>query len=347
MKLYVHFGLYKTGSSFLQTLLARNRQGLIEQGFYFPKSERDIKMLDGNISSGNAKPLADALLALNQKKVTQFLQERKKEAQKKKCNKLILSAESLVHPFSQEIMLGMFYQSAKDIGFSTIKAIGFIRDPVSHAISTYKHRAKSGKIRDFTSWMNNTYETMNVLKGLMGVVNKFEIEWVFRKYRADSYFMTKSLFLDFINYKIPEIPKQDKINASLSFSEIELIKTVYKYIPEIIPKLREGFKKFPIEEKPREIGLVQWHKHQAFLILNEFQSLIISINVNLPSNEKLVIKDVPDSQEMEFDKLKLGIHLSPNQLDLVIKTIKEHQNSTNRFIILLKQLKRKYLKYRN
>lgn len=82
MKLYLHCGYHKTGSSFLQTLFARNRKLLEDHGFFFPEGNKDEDMLKGNISAGNGWLLSEYLKNKEQAEVTEYLKKDLKKPKK-------------------------------------------------------------------------------------------------------------------------------------------------------------------------------------------------------------------------------------------------------------------------
>ncbi len=75
IKLYLHLGYHKTGSSFLQTMFAQNRDYLLENDIYFPYSKGDKNMLKGIISPGNGILLVEALKDKNQQLVVELLKK--------------------------------------------------------------------------------------------------------------------------------------------------------------------------------------------------------------------------------------------------------------------------------
>ncbi|MDZ7755183.1 hypothetical protein [Rhodohalobacter sp.] len=64
MKIYLHIGTEKTGSSHLQSIAGINRERLTNEGIWFPKAEKlEQQLLKGEISAGNAQDITDALNA--------------------------------------------------------------------------------------------------------------------------------------------------------------------------------------------------------------------------------------------------------------------------------------------
>ena len=75
MKLLIHFGIYKAGSSYLQHICASKRDYLIANNIYFPESKEDQKMKKGLISKGNADGLDSAFKKEDPSKISKILQQ--------------------------------------------------------------------------------------------------------------------------------------------------------------------------------------------------------------------------------------------------------------------------------
>src|SRR5476649_287445 len=65
MRVVLHIGAQKTGSSAIQVGLARNRDALAKIGCLYPTADNDKTALQGGITSGNGMELA-ALLSPSQ-----------------------------------------------------------------------------------------------------------------------------------------------------------------------------------------------------------------------------------------------------------------------------------------
>ena len=89
MKLYIHFGIYKAGSSYIQYICANQRDFLEKNKIYFPTSVEDQKMTSGLISKGNADGLEAALKSEVGQKVTKVLQHWYEDAKKGECRNSI------------------------------------------------------------------------------------------------------------------------------------------------------------------------------------------------------------------------------------------------------------------
>lgn len=224
--LYLHCGYHKTGSSFLQTMFSNNRSILNNKGIYYPYSDMEYEMQSGINTYGNGKVLADALKKLDIDTATHTIEKDLKTAQTEGARSLLYSTEVFFHFFAKEGALQTLQHASAAAGITRIEALIYFRDPVSHALSTYKHRAKSGDHADFKDWITNRYETMGLLDSFCSYRSKYDIVWSCRKYRSGSGFMTRSAFVEWLGTEMPEIPEYDRVNSSLMLSEIVLLQGV-------------------------------------------------------------------------------------------------------------------------
>ena len=86
-------------------------------------------------------------------KVQSFIGKIINEAKKRNCTCIFLSNELLIIALSKNRKLKQFEITLKELGISETKYLLFLRDPISQALSLYKHRAKSGKILNIDTWI--------------------------------------------------------------------------------------------------------------------------------------------------------------------------------------------------
>src|SRR6056297_1366773 len=92
--LYLHCGMYKTGSSFLQTMFVRNRDLLRGNGIHYPKSEKELDMYEGRITAGNGIHLSRALTE-KESDVIELLSSDLTHAKKRNMDSVLYSSEFL------------------------------------------------------------------------------------------------------------------------------------------------------------------------------------------------------------------------------------------------------------
>jgi len=130
MKLILHIGLPKTGSTYLQSALAFNRKRLSSiYGIYWPIS-CSYKSGEGD-TIGHHK-FADSLKRGDLTSAKQMLLETVNEANKHGCNSIIISSEGL-----SVVNTNTFESAIDGIGLSEINIIAYLRHPADLILSWY------------------------------------------------------------------------------------------------------------------------------------------------------------------------------------------------------------------
>lgn len=297
MKLYLHCGYHKTGSSFLQTLFARNRDQLRDNGIRFPVASREYDMAEGNISPGNGPELAKALKDNDEQESSGLMASYVSEADRFGCSGILISSENFFHSFEKQTAVKLLADVAEKNGIDRIHALLYFRDPVSHALSTYKHRAKNGKIQDLSNWLETEYETMGLIERFTEYRTQHSILWTCRKYMSESEHMARSAFTDWLGVKTPPIPGNDRVNTSLTLSELLVIQSLVKNRSEFIPFVREAFAGVPVSEKADGRELTRKYNSIVSGKLIGYTSLIEEVNRLLPEDEQLTLTSPAESAD--------------------------------------------------
>jgi hypothetical protein len=315
MKLYIHFGIYKGGSSYIQYICANQIDYLNSNSIYFPSSKEDQKMKKGLISKGNADGLDLALKNEDESQIGSILQQWYTEAKVKNCDGVLISAEALVHQLAQQKRLDLIKTAASAIGFKEIKTMGFFRDLADHALSTYKHRAKTGKIPDYKHWVGNVYETPELLHKLAQVIHSNQqIKWTLRKFSKDSDFLKKAFFKEWLGLEIPVFEEKLIVNESVTLSEIQLLIHLKKTYPSVIDIFVNDFKSIPKNNKARDKDLENYIFQIFIKILKQNLEPLEQINVFFHKNEKLILGELNKTFEyipnMQFNNMQLVVLLN-------------------------------------
>lgn len=269
-------------------------------------------MMAGLISKGNADGLERALQQEHELEVKSILNRWKNEAHAISVANVLISAEALAHQLAKQKQLDILKRAAANAGFEKIYALGFFRDLPEHALSTYKHRAKSGRIPDYKTWLAETYETPGLLVSLSHIKASNEsIHWTFRKSRKNSEFMKKAFFEDWLNIAAPGFKGKESVNESVSLSEVQLLNQLYKYSPLLMDHFIQAFKFIPKEEKADDLHLDADFKRTAIKKIIESGVQWNLINDHLPVGEHLILG------EDHEDNLPVG----NNQLVLTVKQV--------------------------
>lgn len=306
MKILLHIGMHKTGSSFLQMMISKNREYLIENKIFYPIGERDKDALEGRISPGNAYLLSRAILNGNRVEFFNYILTWLNDAQKNGCDKLLLSSEGLFHSLASTEYSELFRELKSRTKITEINSLIFLRDPFDHILSLYKHRGKGGNIGNFRYWVENDYETLQLMERLIGKEKGGHIKFTFRKYKKDADYMAKSLFYDWLKIKTPQIPIKNEVNTSLTLSEI-LVLTELRKVDKIstIRKLKAELLKIEIMNKARDTNLKNFYRIQIDDWFTKNENIICAINNLLPCGEKLTIY-IPDKSDQAAENITLN-----------------------------------------
>lgn len=289
-KLYLHCGIYKTGSSFLQTMFTRNRDLLNQNGIHYPKSVKELEMLEGKISPGNGIHLSD-ILCNDEAEVIRLMTADLTEAEKMNMNSVFYSSERLFHRFAEKETFEKLCRVAESVGYGEIHALIYFRDPVSHALSTYKHRAKNGDHEDFSEWLDNDFEIFKLINEFLEYSKISQVQWTCRKYKTDSAHMVQSSFADWLNVSAPEIPEDDRVNRSLQLNEIRVLQSLKKPYPGSSTFLREAFLSLQNGDKGSEENTKAEYSCLVIEKWRNNQSLLSSLNSFMREDEKLTLNN--------------------------------------------------------
>ena len=334
MKLYIHFGIYKAGSSYLQYICANQREYLNSNSIYFPTSKEDKKMISGLISKGNADGLDLALKNEDESKIDSILKQWHKEAKVKNCDSILISSEALVHQIALQKRLDLIKIAASSIGYNQIKVMGFFRDLADHALSTYKHRGKSGTIPNYVHWVSEVYETPKLLENLSHVIahNK-DIQWTLRKFKKDSEFLKLAFFKDWLGIDIPKFETKPNVNESITLSEVKVMNHIRKAYPTVTDFFYEELKALPKKAKAKDLDLDNYILSTFITQLMPNRNRIEIINIYFPKEEHLGIGD-----SIFTCKDEPSIQLSDNQFQVLTKRIAFFNSWRGRKVLMRRRL---------
>lgn len=214
MKVYLHVGHGKTGSSFIQNVLAHNTSTLLGHGFYYPETHRVQAARFGNITSGNY--FANEII----KNFDQITAEAPTGAN------LLFSSEHLFKDIPEKSNLLEFLHQK---GVET-HALLFIRDPVAALPSHYSQAVKrdgfSGTIDDYIKDIDDNMTHAARLPLFVDACEKSGVDLKVRNYerhKAD----VIATFEDFLEIPTATLEKaSQRINRSLAPSEIDFVRYV-------------------------------------------------------------------------------------------------------------------------
>lgn len=129
--LMMHIGSPKTGTSFLQSVLAGSIDVLKSHGIDYPEPRRLQQTAAGNISSGNAQQFDPFV-------------EQPDLLRDNPAARLLFSAERFFNNLAQEPFQKDFARLLASSGVERVEILLFIRDPISFTMSSFQQEIKRG-----------------------------------------------------------------------------------------------------------------------------------------------------------------------------------------------------------
>jgi hypothetical protein len=345
MKLYLHIGTEKTGSSFLQSLIYFNKEFLQRNHYIFiPKDYiQDKKMSKGVISGGNGVELYNLLESKNNNKIFDYLTDIKTKALECQCESILISNENLFRVIGRHFIT--FFSFCDNLKINVEMCL-FLREPLSHIISMYKHRNKNGKYSNFNFWIKNytTIFDLEVFNKEIIQNSKLDNLKVFMYEKETS--IEKSFFQDFLGIEIENLVVEHKnVNTSLTFSEISVLQNVYQKDILFAEKLSLSFRSIISSKKAQDSeGLVSYHEDIAIdYVINNFNrisKLYCFFGKNILSKDELA--------EMKYLLEKNAKKINDSSCTLSIKQIEAImycQKNENNFINFFTKIIRNFFKY--
>jgi hypothetical protein len=340
MKLFLHIGTERTGSSHLQSLSAINRSVLQRNGIWFPSgAKKDILMMKGEISPGNAQNLTDALNTNNFTACKSFIAQRVKEAKEKNCHTLLLSNELLILSLAEDNRLSKFISMLTKMDISNIKFLLFLRDPVEHALSLYKHRAKYGNALDIEEWPKKHYVYGNALASFLNQAGSEKISLMARKFTKEKSAIEKTLFKECLNIHEDLIPPPKLVNPSLNLSELILIKKLNRHQSYFANFLSAKFSTISRKDKRENSNIVEYYKDSLSLEMANYGDTWKICNQFLPVNEKLSYPKETAKQTLIIQKNGC---FSEQQIEAIVSVMADSLTLKGRFQIEKLKIKTHY-----
>lgn len=319
MRLFLHAGTEKTGSSFLQMLAARNRETLSRSGIYFPNGgKREKDMQEGRVSPGNGKSLHDALKRHSAQAVRTLLSAMVTDATAAQCDTILISNENIVELFAVPGSFELLQKTCQDVGIKEMHGLVIIREPVDQALSLYKHRAKSGAVSPIDHWIKSEFYTLNVLQRFVELKSRTDIVWTVKKYEKIPKRMSDSFFSEWVKVKHP-VPYSDTIvNPSLTLSELLFLKGQYKTNPSLVPYCYKALLNLNPAVKAGDKELENAYRRVIAENLFPYKEVIRQLNALIDDGNQLTFPEVETTGEITVSD-NMNLTLSEQQVASILQ----------------------------
>lgn len=260
MKLFLHAGLNKTGTSYLQRLFQANQAHL---------AKNRISYFEGQDISGNAGKLSYALRARETKALRDTLKRHRAAGDRLGCDTVLMSSELMYHDFILPEQRAELLTQIDAAGFEPPHILLFFREPVSHSISTYCHRSGIRDLGSFQDWVTTKYEFPRELRHFMATVDSTpEVKLYLRPYGRKTLVADTCAWLGITD--LPQALHGD-VNSSVNVGEAALLNWLRGVNPQAAARLRAGLKVLPNEVKSQDTKIrAHWEAiaEQEFVGIN-------------------------------------------------------------------------------
>lgn len=202
MKLVLHIGKNKVGSSTLQSFLCSHYNYLLTNNIFYPLHKNPKNKFYGSV--GNALDLSFALKYKSWFYIKFLFDYYYRILSINKYNILMLSNESIFHNLLDEDVFNRFTYIIKSCGFTSCQILIFDKDNFNHSISCYNHRIGTTIFLPYDLWIeNNLYEGYTENIQFHSLENTFNNNFV----TITKYHNTKDVITDFLNIFSLKLPK--------------------------------------------------------------------------------------------------------------------------------------------
>lgn len=223
MKVIVHIGAHKTGTSFIQEYLFRNRNNLLKKGVLYPSS----------ICSGNNHgDFANSFKSKNNTISNDFLKLLKDEVEEYQPSELILSSEC----FLESKNIPEIFKDNFNISFSEISIVAYLRPQFDWFTSLYNeivrdpYRRFTGTYKDCREYQFGYYDYEKLLSPWILTFGAKNI--IIKAYMTEN-FLNKSLSDDFIMTTLNlntqdfiDLGRTERINQTLKPPYVQFLRRV-------------------------------------------------------------------------------------------------------------------------
>ena len=304
VKVYIHFGPPKSGTSVIQNWLTNNQEKLQNSSIYYPGHRLD----PNGISSGNLEAIfdrkANGELSLNKDKQAKLL----REAEELSCESILLSSE--------------FFFERLDVlatAFPEATFIGYIRFPLDGIESAYSQSIKRNlKVKPFKLTKKPRLVRLDKLNGFVNLIGRKH--FILRLFDRSAFvggdlvkdFLTLLSAGDLVEQKSPNI------NSSYSFEAMEFKRWLNQFdIEEISNRIDLFLQSYNSGERKFTLLTNDKYLYYRKYFLTKMEAFCLKHHVDGWSDLKAVIeaKPVPNFRKQE---------ISSSEFERMIIALKEH-----------------------
>jgi tetratricopeptide (TPR) repeat protein len=327
-KLYLHVGHGKTGSSFLQSVFAKNATLLRANNIIYPGNEQVLESAaSGETTSGNVGVLLEKL-----KEDNPFPEGP---------HSFLFSWEGLASKFREDEFVDACARAAK-VGGKTVSVLFFIRDPIDLQLSSYTQIAQARKFdhdpEDYFRGQAKArqFQTFNDVQCVCTAckANDFELK-IYNYTRSKSELINNTQsFLGLDDSVELELPSR-KVNRSIGAMELGICRAMRESFSLFQTPKNENYLKQFIDSTPN----VKWpplnvSQESQDIFSSEVEDAMIETNTYLEPDAKYQLKHSKKTSDISDPTEEYGFILGTEIVNSTLKIIAQNLRSEDKITVL-------------
>jgi len=299
MKIFLHIGHGKTGSSYIQSSLALSQDALADRGLWYPTFHTFEQAKLGNISSGNIVPNDT------------WCEYVREQAGKSSCENILFSNEQLFHVIHGD--METFGQLCSDF---EVCVILFTRNPVAHLLSAYGQGVKRGGLVDSFDVYSTRYQTVRRVEGMIRQVTALNAELIIRNY-SNHLDTLLEVFIDALGISgaSPLVePPNRQVNRSLTRSELFVQQCFNRHYGQDSGRFVSDVFGNRLPEIASQAPAISPDIYATFA--RRMEKDIHSANKLIDHEEHYATEPFPGEEQKESD-----LHFSESQIDVLVESL--------------------------
>jgi hypothetical protein len=298
-KLYLHVGHGKTGSSYIQSVLAKNVGALAAAGIYYPEPRNIAKAAAGGISTGNGGL---------------FYSGRAPRARKipGTAHSVLFSSEAFFISKFEKKLLAAITKGRNAKLFDEVHILLFIRNPIEHLSSVYQQAIKGqGLTKPIDAFARRYAHPKRAGQFVELMQQTFGAEVTIRNYSVIKHSVIQAttdwLGIDGTGLRVPDVKQ---VNRSMTFGELALLQS----LNEISGSFGKNLLADPLCEELPEIksDTVRPTLQAQQQLWTRLQPAIDRVNAMVEDPEHHYQRDIaagvaPSDQEFRFSRSQLQV----------------------------------------
>lgn len=304
MECIVHIGHGKTGTSFIQTMLALCSERLNDEGYIYPSHQSMEKAKQGFVTSGNGTLLLDSNFMIR--------------------SPSIFSNEILFRSMANDDSISELLNRLSEREIK-LKVVMYTRDFFDHAISNWGQYIKRGKgVYNYNEFLKEIHGNhLNFIEYWQDASLRLEFDLSIFNYSRHKSKLWNHFCSNVLRLGEDRIPTHSTenvvVNRSLSMSEYEIQRLFNKYCRQASSPFVSDVLVDKIPEVKSEYPFTEFDSYD--FVLDKYKNQIERINDRIEDGEKILLEpfELINQKAMEINKEKFSF--SQKQLEILIAAV--------------------------